>query len=427
MDLTASCFAHRIELMPNDHQRTHFARAAGTARFAYNWALRQWQEQYAAWKLDNSVPKPSEMSLRRELNAIKRTEFPWMLEVTKCAPQLAIKQLGVAYKNFWAGRAKYPKPRKKGVHDRFSLSNDQFAVNEPGEQPAIRIPNLGWVRLREALRIPGKILSATVSRQADRWFVSITVQDAREVALIDRENQTVVGVDLGLTHLATLSTGEKVSGPKALKALLSRLKRLSRQLSRKVKGSANRRKARDKLARLHARIGNVRSDALHQLTTRLVRDHHTVVLEDLNVKGMMANRRLARGIADASFFELRRQLTYKAQRFGAALVVADRWFASSKLCSACGHKHVGLKLGDRQWICEACGAVHDRDVNAAQNLAVEGVRIVRDGAKSPKNMAVSSTVSVPGEISAGLSPVAQAKLASAKGKSSRKPDVIRFV
>lgn len=377
--LTVTHFAHRIELMPNDCQRTYFARAAGTARFAYNWALRKWQEQYAAYKADSSQPKPSEMSLRRELNAVKRTEFSWMLEVTKCAPQLAIKQLGAAYQNFWAGRAKYPKPRKKGVHDRFSLSNDQFAVSAAGETPAIRIPNLGWVRLREALRLPGKIMSATVSREADRWFVSITVADAREAPLIDRENQTVVGVDLGLTHLATLSTGEKVSGPKALKTLLARLQRLSRQLSRKVKGSANRKKARAKLARLHARIGNIRKDALHQLTTRLVLEHHTVALEDLNVKGMLRNRRLARGIADASFFELRRQLAYKADRMGAALVVVDRWFASSKLCSACGHKHEGLKLGDRQWTCVGCGAVHDRDENAARNLAAEGMRILREG------------------------------------------------
>ncbi|MFY2597179.1 RNA-guided endonuclease InsQ/TnpB family protein [Achromobacter xylosoxidans] len=377
--MTVAYFAHRIELMPNDRQRTYLARAAGTARFAYNWALRQWQEQYAAYKADPSTPKPSEMSLRRELNAVKRTEFPWMLEVTKCAPQLAIKQLGAAYQNFWAGRAKYPKPRKKGVHDRFSLSNDQFAVSAAAEAPAIRIPNLGWVRLREALRLPGKIMSATVSREADRWFVSVTVADAREVPLIDRENQTVVGVDLGLTHLATLSTGEKVSGPKALKTLLARLQRLSRQLARKVKGSANRKKARAKLARLHARIGNIRKDALHQLTTRLVREHHTVALEDLNVKGMLRNRRLARGIADAGFFELRRQLTYKADRMGAALVVVDRWFASSKLCSACGHKHEGLKLGDRQWTCVGCGAVLDRDENAARNLAAEGMRILREG------------------------------------------------
>lgn len=403
--MTAPCFAHRIELMPNNRQRTYFARAAGTARFAYNWALAQWQAQYTAHKADPQLPKPSEMSLRKQLNAIKREQFPWMLEVTKCAPQLAIKQLGAAYKNFWAGRAKYPRARKKGVHDRFSLSNDQFSVSKVGEQPAIRIPTLGWVRLREALRIPGKIMSATVSREADRWFVSITVQDAREVPALDRKNQAAVGVDLGLTHLATLSTGEKVAGPKALAGLLARLKRLQRQLSRKKKGSANRGKARALVAKLHARISAIRKDALHKLTTRLVKEHHTVVLETLNVKGMLANHKLARGIADASFFELRRQVQYKAQRFGAKVVMADQWFASSKLCSSCGLKNEGLTLSQRRWVC-ACGTEHDRDVNAAKNL---------------ERLAVRSTVTVRGEEGSGLRPVVHVKPASVKRKGNVKP------
>lgn len=391
--------------MPNNRQRTYFARAAGTARFAYNWALKQWQEQYQAHKANPELPKPSEMSLRRQLNAIKREQFPWMLEVTKCAPQLAIKQLGAAYKNFWAGRAKYPRLRKKGVHDRFSLSNDQFAVNEPGEQPAIRIPNLGWVRLREQLRIPGKIMSATVSREADRWFVSITVQDAREVPVIDRKNQTAVGVDVGLTHLATLSTGEKVQGPKALHRLLGRLKRLQRSLSRKQKGSANRGKARKKVASLHARISCVRKDALHKLTTRLVTEHHTVVLETLNVLGMMQNGKLARSLADASLFELRRQVQYKAQRLGAKVVMADPWYASSKLCSSCGLKNETLTLGQRRWVC-ACGADHDRDVNAALNL---------------KSLAVSSTVTARGEKGSGVRPVVHVKPVSVKREANVKP------
>jgi putative transposase len=162
--------AHKICLHPNHCQATYFARAAGTARFAYNWALAQWQKQYDAWKLDNTQPKPSQAALRRELNAVKKDQFPWMLEVTKNAPQMAIIQLGQAFQNFFAGRAKFPKFRKKGVHDRFSLSNDQFSV----ESSRIRIPHLGWVRMREALRFTGKIMSATVSRVADKWFVSIT-------------------------------------------------------------------------------------------------------------------------------------------------------------------------------------------------------------------------------------------------------------
>jgi len=148
--------AHKIALDPNNVQATYFAKAAGTARFAYNWALAEWQRQYEAWKQDNSLPKPSEAALRRQLNAIKREQFPWMLEVTKNAPQMAIIQLGEAFKNFFAGRAKYPKFRKKGVHDRFTLSNDQFSI----DGCRIRIPMLGWVRMREPLRFNGKILSA---------------------------------------------------------------------------------------------------------------------------------------------------------------------------------------------------------------------------------------------------------------------------
>jgi len=163
--------AHRVALDPNNTQATYFARAAGTARFAYNWALAEWQRQYEAWKADNALPKPSQMALRRQLNALKREQFPWMLEVTKNAPQMAIIQLGQAFQNFFAGRARYPKFRKKGVHDRFSLTNDQFSV----DGSRIRIPNLGWVRMRESLRLSGKIMSATISRVADRWFASITV------------------------------------------------------------------------------------------------------------------------------------------------------------------------------------------------------------------------------------------------------------
>ena len=159
--------AHKIELNLNNKQRTYMAKACGVARFAYNWALAQWKRQYEAWKLDNALEKPNQMALRRQLNAVKRADYPWMLEVTKCAPQLAIMQLGVAFKNFFSGRARYPVPRKKGVHDRFSISNDQFAVK--GKR--FRVPNLGWVRMREALRFTGRIVSATVSRVADSWLV----------------------------------------------------------------------------------------------------------------------------------------------------------------------------------------------------------------------------------------------------------------
>jgi len=393
--------AHRIALAPNNVQATYLSRAAGTARFAYNWALAEWKRQYEAWKLDNTLPKPTQQSLRRLLNAIKREQFPWMLEVTKNAPQMAIIQLGQAFQNFFAKRARYPQFRRKGVHDRFSLTNDQFTVD--GKR--IRIPNLGWVRMRESVRFTGKILSATVSRVADGWFVSIAVETQDNSHLPKAENQGAVGVDLGVTALATLSTGETIEGPKPHKALLNRLRRLSRSLSRKQKGSRNRNKAKVKLSRHHAKIACIRSDALHKLTTDLTRRFHTIGIEDLNVKGMVKNRRLARSIADMGFFECRRQLEYKADIRGGQIVVADRWFASSKTCSDCGHKLDELPLYVRQWTCPACGVTHDRDVNAAQNL---------------KNLAVSSTVSACGEESAGLGCKTQVKLASVKQEVSSK-------
>lgn len=368
--------AHRIRLVPNNVQATALARAAGTARFAYNWALAEWNKQYQAHKLDPAVPAPSQLSLRRQLNAIKRRDFPWMLEVTKNAPQMAIIQLGRAFENFFARRARFPTFRRKGRDDRFTLSNDQFRI----EDNRIRIPKLGWVRMREGLRFAGHVLSATVSRSAGHWYASITV-DTPELSLPPADNQGAAGVDLGVSALATLSTGEKFEGPKALRTLLARLRRLSRNLSRKEVGSRNRSKAKHALARLHARIANIRRDSLHQLTTRLTRRFHTICIEDLNVKGMLANRRLSRAIADMGFGELRRQLTYKAAWRGGQVVVADRWYPSSKTCSCCGHRLDVLGLGERQWTCPGCARQHDRDVNAAVNL---------------KNLAVSSTVAACG-------------------------------
>ncbi|MDY7016878.1 MAG: RNA-guided endonuclease TnpB family protein [Nitrospirota bacterium] len=411
--------AHRIALKPNNKQATYFAKAAGTARFAYNWALSEWQSQYDAWKQDNSKPKPAEASLRRLLNKIKRDRFPWMTEVTKNAPQTAIIQLGVAFKNFFSGRARYPKFRKKGIHERFAITNDQFRI----EGSRIKIPKLGWVSMHEPLRFKGKILSAAISRTADSWFVSITVE-IEDSPKRRAKNQGTAGVDLGVLALATLSTGEKIAGPKAHRALLGRVRRLSRSLSRKhlaakaslgltpkvpiPKGvrlpvSDNAKKVRMRLAKLHARIADIRLDALHKLTTDLTSRFQTVVIENLNVSGMLCNWHLARSIADMSFFEFRRQLTYKAERLGGQVIVADRWFPSSKICSACGSKNDALKLSVRSWTCPSCGTPHDRDVNAAINL---------------RNLAVSSTVSACGEEGSDVGRKAHVKPASTKQEIS---------
>lgn len=389
---------HRIALDPNDRQATYLARASGTARFAYNWALAEWNKQYEEHKKDPVKPKPSEGALRRLLNSIKREQFPWMLEVTKNAPQMAIIQLGKAFKNFFAGRAKHPQFRKKGIHDRFTLTNDQFEI----EDSRMRIPNLGWVRMRETLRFAGKILSATISRVADRWFVSITVEipDAPKSLKPICES---VGVDLGISVMATLSTGEKIAGPKPHTTLLSRLKQLSKALSRKMKGSKNRAKAKIKLARIYSRISNIRLDATHKFTTGLVRRFHEICIEDLNVRGMMRNRHLARSISDMSFYEIRRQLEYKVARDGGRLIVADRFFPSSKTCSSCGNILIDLPLFVRHWNCGNCNVIHDRDLNAAKNLAA---------------YAVSSTVNACGGSSSGQMDVPYGETAPMKQETN---------
>jgi putative transposase len=380
--------AHRIALKPNNKQATYFKKACGVARFAYNWALAEWKSQYAVHQADPALSKPNEAGLRRQLNAIKREHFPWMLEVTKNAPQMAIIQLGQAFRNFFAGRAKYPRFRKKGVDDRFTLSNDQFKV--VGKR--IRIPCLGWVRMRESVRFGGKVISATVSRTADRWFVSVTV-DAGDLSCRSAESQGITGVDLGVSALATLADGTKKPGPRPHKSLLRRLRRLSRSLSRKLetakvlagvepgeaipKGrriplSQNSRKIKQRLARLHARIANIRNDALHKLTTDLTRRYNTIVIEDLNVNGMVRNRRLARSIMDMGFGEFRRQLLYKAAWRRRQVLLAGHFFPSSKACSECGGIMTDLPLSVRKWTCPECRTNHDRDHNAAKNLLAWG-------------------------------------------------------
>lgn len=369
--------AHRIRLVPTGKQEAYFRRACGVARFAYNWALGQWQRQY-----DNGE-KPSEVALRKMLNAIKGEQFPWMREVTKNAPQQAIKNLGRAYANFFDDLKKYrrnelpwkrvrvPKFKKKGKTrecfraDSGPDKNHPDAVQTDGKR--VKLPCIGWVRMREEVRFAGRILSVIISRHADAWYASFSIEVEYEPEV--RTDNTVVGVDLGITALATLSDRTpKTPAPKPLRRYLNKLKRLSRSLARKQRGSRNRAKAKTKLARLHRRIADIRADVLHKLTTNLTR-YRTVVMEDLNVAGMLANRRLSRAISDVGFFEFRRQLDYKAIMAGSTVVVADRWFPSSKRCSVCGVKNENLTLSERFWTCASCGTSHDRDVNAAVNLA----------------------------------------------------------
>jgi len=367
--------AHRVRLVPTAAQEKQMRQACGVARFAYNWALAQWREQ------SNTGGKPSEIGLRKHLNAIKAEQFPWMAEVTKNAPQQGIKNLGRAYTNFFADLKKYkrneipwkrvrvPKFKKKGQHDGFRADPGTDATRPQAVKvsaKAVDLPRIGWVEMREEVRFAGKILSCTITRQGNAWFASFRIEAPYESDPHCADD--VIGVDLGVSSLATLSDGTKIPAPKPLGRYLKKLGRLSRALSRKARGSRNRAKAKTKLANLHRRIADIRADALHKLTTYLTR-FKTVVIEDLNVAGMLANRSLARVISDVGFAEFRRQLEYKAKMAGATVIVANRWFASSKLCSSCGVKNEALTLKERTWTCRSCGASHDRDHNAAINLA----------------------------------------------------------
>lgn len=376
---------HKIALCPTAEQVDYFQRAAGTARFTWNWALAEWGRQFAEGR------KPTAMALKKQFNAIKYSEFPWLAEMHRDSHAQPFAYLAKAWTTFFtdlkAGKqAHEPRFKKKGrCRDSFYVANDKFALGGK----TIRLPKIGAVAMTEALRFEGKILGATVSRTADRWFVAVQVDVPEAQAQRRRSGHEIVGVDLGLKASATLSSGESIQAPKPLKAALRRLKIRSRRLSRKLEAaklaaglapgaripkgtqlpvSNNRRKSAAKLARLHARIANLRVDFTHKLTTKISRENQAVVIEDLNVKGMLANEKLARAISDVGFGLFRQQITYKAPRYNTRLVVADRWYPSSRLCSVCSWKNEALTLDDREWTCACCGTHHERDYNAACNL-----------------------------------------------------------
>ena len=318
-----------------------------------------------------------------------------MYDVTKCAAQEAIIDLGAAFDSFFAKRGRYPRFKKKGGRESFCAANEAGTFRTDGRR--LRLPVVGWVRMREAVRFSGTLKRVSVSREAQRWYASILI-DTDDVQPVEQPRDTV-GVDLGVTTLATLSDGATIPGPKAHQRLLQRLRRQHRALSRKRKGSANRRKAKARLARLHARAANIRRDATHKATTMLVRTYRRIGIEDLNVQGMAGNRHLARSIMDGGFFEFRRQLTYKAAWYGATLVVADRWFPSSKTCSCCGSVNAGLALSQRTFTCGSCNYEAGRDHNAARNL---------------QHLAASSVASACGEERSGVERKPRVKRASVK-------------
>lgn len=383
--------AHRIRLDPTAAQRGYFMRAAGTTRRVWNWALAEWLRQRDAGG------KPNAMALKKQFNAIKychpdwldQDGNPWLRTMHRDSHSQPFAHLAQAWSRYFgqikAGVQAYP-PRfkKKGrCPESFYVANDKFRLDDA----CIVLPKLGRVKLREALRFEGKIMGATVLREVDHWYVSVQVDVPQQQANCQRTGDGICGVDLGISAAATLDSGEQIVSPRPLKAALRRLRIRSRRANRKLAASRkaagipgaihagahlpisnNRMKDNRRLASLHARIAAVRCDFTNKLTTRLCRENQTVVVEDLCVKGMLRNATLARSISDIGFGRIRAQLAYKSERYGTVVIVADRWFPSSKLCSACGFKHTGLVLSERYWTCEACGARHQRDHNAAINL-----------------------------------------------------------
>jgi putative transposase len=399
--------AYKTELDLNDEQITACKKHAGAARWAYNWGLSRKQESYRA-----SDKSPSAVDLHRELNALKQTDVPWMYEVSNCAPQEALRNLDQAFAHFFRrcqlkqqgklkGKVGYPKRKtKKRGPGSFQLTGAIAVFPD-----AIQLPRLGRLRLKERGYLPAgaSILSATVSEQVGHWSVAVLVECEH---VVPPNGGPVVGVDLGIKTVATLSDGTQEPNPRHLKRRLKQLKRLQRAVSHKRKGSRNRHKATRRLGTLHRKVANQRANTLHQLTCRLAKTKSVVVIEDLNVSGMLKNHHLAQAIADVGFYAFRRQLAYKAAWYGCQVLVASRWEPSSKTCSACGWVDDELQLADRVFRCRnparpECGLILDRDLNAAINLA-------QRAGSSPDSQNAC------GAASAGLGPTTQVKLAVLK-------------
>lgn len=366
--------AHKIRLNPTPEQEVYFRKAAGTKRFVYNQALALWQ-----WGKQNEVPEFGLMEIKRQINSFKAEQFPWMYDVAKDVVEGAIQDLGAALKNYFesktgerkGAKVGFPKFKtKKHKKQSFRLNNDKFKI----EEHQIRIPNLGWVNMAETLRFSGKIMGAVVSKVADWWFVSITV-DVKKPEPVQFPNKTV-GVDVGIKTLAKLSDESEFENQKPLRKGQNRLRKLNRALARRKKASNRWWKAKAKLGRFHFRVNNQRADAHHKASNVIAKTYAFIGLEDLHVKGMVKNRKLALSISDVGLGEFIRQIEYKSDWFGGRVVKVGRFYASSKTCNDCEFINKELALSDRTWTCQGCGTIHDRDWNAAKNIEQEALRLV---------------------------------------------------
>jgi putative transposase len=353
----------KTELKVNNRQRTLLTKHAGTARHAWNWALDLTQailNNNKNCQGEEKIKFPTAIELHKWLNRLVKAENPWYYESSKCAPQYALRQLRDAWDRCFQKIAGAPKFKKKGRHDSFTLDGSIKI-----DHLKIKVPVIGWLRTYERLAKDYQPKSVTISRQADRWLISFKLEVTENVT---PKTTNCVGVDLGVLTLATLSTGEVVESAKSYRKYEKKLARMQWLNRHKVIRSNNWNSAQIKIARLHRKIANIRKDTLHKLTTFLAKNHGKIVIENLNISGMLANRKLAKAIADMGFYEFRRQLDYKCKLYGSELIVADRWFASSKTCSCCGQVKNSMPLSVRVFEC-ICGLNIDRDLNAAINLA----------------------------------------------------------
>jgi putative transposase len=356
--------AYKTELNPNNKQIGFFRRCCGVSRFVYNWGLDH------RIKLYEQGEKTSEYSQRKLFNSIKRDEYPWVTEVPYAVMESSFANLNSAYQNFFrrvknGEKPGFPKFKCRGKNESFQLRNTKIF------EDAVRLTKIGIVRLKENDYIPVNAekygVYSTVSERAGHWFISVLVYE--EVEQIETHG-TVIGVDFGIKDIAILSNGKVFRNSKPLQSAQRKLSRLQRELARRKKGGSNWRKTKRKLQRAYYKVACIRRHIQHEISSYLVYGlkPSVIVLEDLNVKGMTANHNLARAILDVGFYELRRQIEYKAEWVGIQIVIADRWYPSSKTCSRCGVVKKDLKLSDRTFICPDCGYTIDRDLNAAVNL-----------------------------------------------------------